>query len=84
MDVMHGDGSVETAMDCTTLDVRLADVTFHVEMNWVATEAERLPRVRDLNVIEVCHCKALSCFFGERREWWIFIAMRKNIAKKGR
>ena len=64
--MMHSDSSVETSMDCATFDVRLADVTFHMEMNWITSKTECLSGVADLDVIELCNCKPFSCVLNNR------------------
>ena len=64
--MMHGDGPIETTMDCATFDVRLSDVTLHMEMDWITSETECLSCVADLDVIELCHGKPFSCMLNNQ------------------
>ena len=62
MNAMHSDGTIETSVNGTPFDVRLADVTFQMEMDGIATETECLSGVCDLDVIELTDCKTLNTF----------------------
>ena len=57
---MHCDCTIETSMNGASFDVRLTDITFHMEMNWVAPKAERLTRISDLDVVEMSDSKPLK------------------------
>ena len=59
MYTMHCDRSVETTVYRTALHIAFADVSFDMEMDGVATEAERLARVCHFNVVEMCNSKSL-------------------------
>lgn len=62
MYTVHCDRSIETTVYRTTLHIATINIAFHVEMDRVATEAERLSRVRDLNVIKMRYSQSLIFF----------------------
>ena len=47
---MEGQGSIETLMDSVTLDVRVVDISNHVEMDGVPSKLEALSDIEELDI----------------------------------
>ena len=59
MYTVHCDSSIETTVYRTTLHIATINIALHVEVDWVAAETERLTRVGDLNMVEMCNSQSL-------------------------
>ena len=73
MYAVHGDRSVETTVYRTALYIASVHITFHVEMDGIATKAARLSRVCNLDVIEMSHRNTLKNLEGKNVKYLFIV-----------